>query len=96
MSKKAATIGVIASLFGILTGTIFLATRVKAVPEEPAKTILIPTVDDILASQTMGKLEIYYTLIGQLYITGQIDRGTYEALYQAYVTRFYQLIEVNP
>jgi len=94
MSKKAATIGVIAGL-GVLTGTILLATRVKAAPEEPEKTILIPTVDDILASQTMGKLEAYYTYIGQLYVTGQIDRETYEALYQAYVTRFYQLIGVN-
>ena len=94
MSKKATTIGVIAGL-GVLTGTILLATRVKASPKEPEKPIQIPTADDILASQTMGKLEIYYTLIGQLYVTGQIDRGTYEALYHAYVTRFYQLTGVN-
>ena len=91
MSNKAATIGVIAGL-GVLTGTILLATRAKAAPKEPEELILIPTVDAILASQTMGDLDVYYMYIGQLYLTGQIDRETYEALYQAYVTRFYELI----
>jgi len=94
MSKKAAAIGVIAGL-GVLTGTIFLATRAKAAPEEPEKPSLTPTVDDILASKTMGDLEVYYMYIGQLYFSGQIDRATYEALYQAYVTRFYQLTGVT-
>jgi len=95
MSKKAATIGIIAGL-GVLTGTIVWATRVKAAPVEPEKPSLVPTVDDILASKTMGDLDVYYMYIGQLYFTGQIDRETYEALYQAYVTRYYQLIGVNP
>ena len=91
MAKKGATIGVIAGL-GVLTGTILLATRAKAGPEEPETPGLIPSVDDILASQTMGDLEIWYMYIGQLYFTGQINRETYETLYQAYVTRFYELI----
>jgi len=89
--KKAAIIGVIASL-GVLTGTILLATRAEAAPEEQEDLRLIPSADDILASRTMGELEIYYMYIGQLYFTGQVDRETYEAHYQAYVTRFYQLI----
>jgi len=95
MSRKAATIGVIASL-GVLAGTILLVARAKAAPEEPEAPKLIPSVDDILACRISGELEIYYMYIGQLYFTGQIDRETYEALYQAYITRFYQLIEVNP
>lgn len=91
MAKNAATIGVIAGL-GVLTATILLATRAQAAPVEPEKPNLIPTVDDILASQTMGDLDVYYMYVGQLYFTGQIDRVTYETLYQAYVDRFYQLI----
>jgi len=95
MSKKAATIGVIAGL-GVLTGTILLATRAKAAPPaQPEQPSLVPTVDNILASQTMGDLDVYYMYIGQLYFTGQIDRANYETLYQAYVTRYYQLIGAN-
>jgi len=40
----------------------------------------------------MGELEIWYMYIGQIYFTGQINLETYESLYQAYVTRFYELI----
>ena len=94
MSRKAAAIGVIASL-GVLTGTILLATRAEAAPEEQEDLRLIPSGDDILASRTMGELEVYYMYIGQLYFTGQIDRVTYETLYQAYVDRFYQLVGAN-
>ena len=94
MSNKAA-IAVVLGLGAAAGATILLTTRAKAAPEEPEKPSLTPTVDDILASKTMGDLEVYYMYIGQLYFTGQIDRATYEALYQAYVTRFYQLIGVN-
>ena len=92
--KKAATIGVLAGM-GVLAGSVLLATRAKAAPEEPERPGLIPSVDDILASRTMGELEIWYMYIGQLYFTGQIDRVTYETLYQAYVDRFYQLVGAN-
>jgi len=96
MSRRAATIGVIASL-GVLAGTVLLATRAKAAePEVPQLPEwyreLIPTVDDILASKNMGELEVYYMYIGQLYFTSKISKEAYEALYQAYVTRFYDLI----
>lgn len=90
MSKRGAVIGVLASL-GVLTGMVLLASRAEAAPEEPETPGVIPTVDDILASKTMGELEVYYMYIGQLLITGKIDSETYEELYQAYVTRFYQL-----
>jgi len=93
MAKKAAVIGVLTGL-GIVVGTGLLATRAQAAPE-PETPGLIPSVDDILASQAMGELEIWYMYIGQLYFTGQIDRATYETLYQAYVDRFYQLTGAN-
>jgi len=92
MSKKAATVGVIACL-GALAGTILLASQAKASPLGPVGPGV--SVNDILVAQTVGELEIWYILIGQLYLTGEIDRETYEALYQAYVTRFYQLTGVN-
>lgn len=90
MSKKGAAIGVLASL-GVLAGTVLLASRAEAAPAELESPGIIPTADDILASATIGELEIWYIYIGQLYFTGQIDQYTYELLYEAYVTRFYQL-----
>ena len=89
--KNAAIISIIAGT-GVLAGSVLLATRAKAAPEEPETPGLIPSVDDILASRTMGELEIWYMYIGQIYFTGQINLETYENLYQAYVTRFYELI----
>ena len=94
MANKAA-IAVVLGL-GVVAGTVLLATKAKAAePEIPGLPEwgreIIPTPDDILASTTMGELEVYYMYIGQLLITGKIDTDTYEELYQAYVTRFYQL-----
>jgi len=94
MSKIVVATGVQAGL-GILAGVSLLATRAKVTPEEPEAPGLIPTVDDIMASSTVGDLEIFYIYIGQLYVRSQIDRVKYETLYQAYVTRFYQLIGDN-
>lgn len=94
MAKKGAVIGVLASL-GVLAGTVMLASKVEAAPGEPETPGIIPTADDILASATIGELEIWYIYIGQLYFTGQINRDAYESLYQAYVDRFYQLIGGN-
>ena len=77
---------------GAIVVTAVIAGRAKAATEEPKpENKIIPTADDILASQSMGELEVYYMYIGQLYFTGQIDRQKYEELYQAYVTRFYEL-----
>ena len=87
MANKAA-IAVIAGL-GVIAGTVLIATQAKAAPEAPKEFTL--TVADIMASQ-WGELEVNYMTMNTLYITGKIDRDTYEKLYQAYVTRFYQLV----
>ena len=90
MANKGA-IAVVAGL-GAVVATAVIAGRAKAATEEPKpETKIIPTAGDILASRSMGELEVYYMYIGQLYFTGQIDRQKYEELYQAYVTRFYEL-----
>ena len=89
MANKAA-IAIVLGL-GVVAGTVLLATRAKAAEPEIPPRDLIPTPNDILASKTMGELEVYYMYIGQLLITSKIDRETYEELYQAYVTRFFQL-----
>ncbi len=94
MAKKAAVIGVLSGL-GIIVGTGLLAARVQAAPASPETNKLIPKADDILASRTIGELEVWYVYIGQLYFSSQIDRAKYESLYQAYVDRFYQLIGAN-
>jgi hypothetical protein len=87
--------GVLATIFsvGVITGTAFLGTKTKT-SEKPKKSLLTP--DKVLGSSTMGELEVYYNYMSELFVTGQIDRVAYEALYQAYVTRFYQLIGANP
>ena len=82
---------------GAVVGALFFATRVKAAePEIPGlpewHREIIPTTNDIMASKTMGELEVYYMYIGQLLVTGKIDVATYNELYDAYVSRFYQLI----
>lgn len=89
MAKKAA-IAVGLGLAGV-AGAMALIARAKAAPEELPPHAFIPTVDDVMASRTMGELEVYYMYIGQLLVTNQIDRATYEGLYHAYVARFYQL-----
>jgi len=76
-------------LLGI-TGTVLALTRrSEAAPPEP----YIPTTADILSSDSVTKLNAYYTLIGELYITGQISYDGYMLLYNAYVDRFYELTE---
>ena len=92
MSNKAVAIGVTASVLAILASTVILVSYTKAYPGEPEDSSIIPTVDDILATRVMGELSIYYNYIGHLYLTGQIDEETYAELYQAYATRFHQLI----
>ena len=89
MANKAAIVGVLG--LATLGGIIFLATRAKAVPEVPPEKFTL-TVADIMAAHTIGELEVNYTSMNTLYITCKIDRDTYEKLYQAYVTKFYQLV----
>lgn len=85
MANKAA-IAVVLGL-GVVGGTIFFATRAKAAPGE-----FTLTVAEVLASSSMAALEAYYNYMNELYVTKKIDKATYDAFYQAYVTRFYQLV----
>ena len=87
MANKAAIALVIGLGVGI-GGIALFATKAKAA--EPPE-VIIPTPDDIMAAKNMGELEVYYMYIGELLITGKIDTETYEALWNAYVARYYQL-----
>ncbi len=87
MANKAA-IALVLGL-GVVGGTIFFATQAKAAPKV---SIFIPTPERIMAAATLAELDAYYEYIGELLITGQIGKETYDALYQTYVTRFNQLI----
>jgi len=87
---KKAGIALVIGLGVGLGGIALFATKAKAAPPEVPQ-VVIPTPDDIMAASTMGELEVYYMYIGELFITGKIDRETYEGLYDAYVARYYQL-----
>lgn len=56
--------------------------------------IYVPTANDILSSGSFSKLDAYYKYIGDLYITGAINSGTYDSLYQAYYDRWNELAGV--
>ena len=86
MANKAAIAAVLG--LGAVAGTIFLATRTKAAPEAPKPFL---TVSQVLAASSMAILDSYYNYMNELYLTGKIDKVSYDALYQGYVTRFYQL-----
>ncbi len=86
MANKAA----IAVVLGLaVAGTVLFATRAKAAPKV---SIFIPTPEEIMAAASLAELDAYYEYIGELLITGQIGNEAYDALYQAYVTRFDQLV----
>ena len=94
MANKAA-IAVIIGLGAGIAGIALLATKAKAAEPPEVPQVVFPTPDDIMAAKNMGELEVYYFYIGELLVTGKIDTATYEGLYQAYVTRFYQLTGVS-
>ncbi len=87
MANKAA-IAVVLGLAAV-GGTIFLATRTKATPEAPKPFL---TVSQVLAASSTAILDSYYNYMNELYMSGKIDKASYDALYQSYVTRFYQLV----
>ncbi len=90
MANKAA-IALVIGLGAGIAGIALFATKAKAA--EPPE-VIIPTPDDIMAAKSVGELEVYYMYIGELFITGKIDRETYEGLYDAYVARYHQLTGV--
>lgn len=91
MASKAAIALGVGAVTGAVVGAVLLVTRAEAASAVPPKEYTL-TVVGILAASTMGELEVDYTMMNTLYVTGKIGRAAYEALYQAYVTRFYQLI----
>lgn len=88
MASKAA-IGVLGLGLGVAGLVLAITSRGKAPPELPPGLTLTP--EDIMASGTMGDLEVYFMYIGQLLVTKQIDRARYQLFYDAYVARFYEL-----
>ncbi|MBA7485437.1 hypothetical protein ES707_20983 [subsurface metagenome] len=94
MANKAAIALVIGLGVGI-GGIALFATRAKAAEPPEVPEVVIPTPADIMAAKSIGELEVYYMYIGELFITGKIDRDTYEGLYDAYVARFYELRGVS-
>ena len=71
----------------------------EAVPGPPGEKVIsgepyeyyIPSTDEILSAESIGRLDSYHNLIGELSITGIIDDYTYDALYDAYLARYYEL-----
>ena len=92
MANKAG-IALVIGLGAGIAGIALFATKAKAAPPE-APPVVTPTPDDIMAAKSMGELEVWYMYIGELFITGKIDRETYEGLYDAYVARYHQLTGV--
>ncbi len=93
MANKAG-IALVIGLGAGIAGIALFATKAKAAEPPEAPPVAIPTPDDIMAAKSMGELEVYYMYIGELLITGRIDRETYENLYDAYVARYHQLTGV--
>ena len=90
MANKAA-IALIIGLGAGIGGIALFATRAKAAEPPEVPQVVIPTPADIMAAKSMGELEVYYMYIGELFITGKIDKDIYEGLYDAYVARYYEL-----
>ena len=84
MASKATIIVAI----GLGIGAVILATKQAkaALPEES------PTVADIVGAQNLAELDGYYELLSSLWIIKKIDVDTYRTLYNAYKTRFYELV----
>ena len=76
-------------VLGTVAVAVLLANRDKANPAPPGAQAL--TANDILAAANMADLDTLYFSLSDLFTAGQIDRATYEDLYMAYVTRYYQL-----
>lgn len=53
----------------------------------------VPTVGEISTAESFATLNAYYDQINELYISGRISQGEYLTLYNAYESRFYELME---
>ena len=77
-------------LLGGVIGIIVLMSPKAEAEEMPTH---IPTVDEIMASNAIVRLEAYRNLINDLFLTRMIDQSTYQGLHDAYTVRFYELVE---
>jgi len=85
MSKGLGTLILLGGMMGII---VLMSPKAEA-EEIPAH---IPTVDEIMASNTIVRLEAYRNLINDLFLIERIDQPAYQELHDAYTTRFYELV----
>lgn len=91
MSKTA-----LAMIVGLGAGALALLALVNpAKGAPPEEGVFIPSVSNILACENLVELEVYYDLINELYVTGEIDEAEYTNLYDAYVQRWSELAGVS-
>ena len=86
MSKGLGTLILLGGIIGIIA-----LMSPKAEAEEMIAHI--PTVDEIMTSNTIVKLEAYRNLINDLFLTRMIDQSTYQELHDTYAVRFNELVE---
>jgi hypothetical protein len=55
----------------------------------------VPTQEEIAGSNNLATLDAYHDLAAELYLRGRIDHSTYMALYNAYETRYYEILEAE-
>lgn len=84
------------AVLGIILGGAALAIALsrKAETAPPYETY-IPTAEEIGMSPSIAKLNAYYDIINELYISGEINYDDYLSLYGVYEQRFYELIGVS-
>lgn len=57
-----------------------------------AKASFSPTAEQIMKASSLAELEAWYRLINELVITEEISREEYQDLYNAYSTRYFEII----
>jgi len=77
-------------ILGLATVLVIVGLMTRPASAAPGGAY-IPSTSSILASQTYAELEAWYDLMGELYITGVINKAQYDNLYEAYNTRYLQL-----
>jgi len=80
-------------VIGAVVGLVIYTSKGQASPEP--YYIEIPTVGNIMQSQSVAELNAYYRLVSELYITNKLTQEEYLTLYDAYYERWYELIGVE-
>ena len=82
-------LGILGVILGAAAIVLALTRGAAAIPPQ----MYIPTVGEIGMAESLTKLNSYYDLINELYISGQISQDEYLTLYNTYESRFYELME---